>query len=65
LDEEITGLIPSQEFGERRPFEVLAAGDKVKVAIVAIDIKDHKMLLTLQKSADADAESKKEEQKNS
>ncbi len=51
LDEEITGLIPLSEFGEKKPSEVLVIGTQQQVAIVSIDPKDHKMLLTLQKIA--------------
>ena len=49
LDEEITGLLPSSEFGEKKPSETLNIGDKLNMAIVSIDQKEHKMLLTLQK----------------
>jgi small subunit ribosomal protein S1 len=49
LDEEITGLLPSSEFGEKKPGETLNVGDKLNLAIVSIDQKEHKMLLTLQK----------------
>lgn len=50
LDEEIFGLIPVSEFGDRRPSEALHVGDQPKVAIVSIDPKEHKMLLTLETS---------------
>ncbi len=50
LDEEIFGLIPASEFGDRRPSEVLRIGDQPTVAIVSIDPKEHKMLLTLETS---------------
>ena len=50
LDEEIFGLIPASEFGDRRPSEVLRVGDQPTVAIVSIDPKEHKMLLTLETS---------------
>ena len=52
LDSEITGLIPVSEFDDKKPSEVLHVGDKQKIAIVSIDAKDHKMLLTLQKNPD-------------
>lgn len=48
IDEEITGLIPVSEFSGKRPSEVMAVGDNRRVAIVSIDPKEHKMLLTLQ-----------------
>ena len=50
LEGEITGLIPISEFGDKKPSESLKIGDKLKVAIVSIEPKEHKMLLTLQKS---------------
>ena len=49
LDEEITGLIPVAEFENKIPSEVLKVGEQQSVAIVSIDPKEHKMLLTLQK----------------
>ncbi len=48
LDEEIYGLVPVSEFGEKKPGESLKVGDKLNVAIVSIDPKEHKLLLTLQ-----------------
>ncbi len=48
LDEEIYGLVPMSEFGEKKPGESLKTGDKLNVAIVSIDSKEHKLLLTLQ-----------------
>ena len=48
LDEEIYGLVPVSEFGENKPGELLKVGDKLNVAIVSIDPKEHKLLLTLQ-----------------
>ena len=49
LDDEITGLIPLSEFGEKKPSDVLVIGSMHSVAIVSLDPKEHKMLLTLQK----------------
>lgn len=49
LDEEITGLIPSSEFSDKKISETVTVGDHKKIAIVSIDSTDHKMLLTLQK----------------
>lgn len=49
LDEEITGLIPVAEFETKKPSEVLKVGEQQSVAIVSIDPKEHKMLLTLNK----------------
>ncbi len=48
LGEEITGLIPMSELGDKKPGEDFKFGDKIKVAIVSIDPKEHKMILTLQ-----------------
>lgn len=50
LDEEIYGLVPASEFGDKRPGDSLKVGDKLSVAIVSIDLKEHKILLTLQKN---------------
>jgi len=50
LDEEIYGLVPVSEFGGKKPSDSLKVGDKLNVAIVSIDQKEHKMLLTLQKN---------------
>ena len=50
LDEEIYGLVPMSEFGEKKPDDSLKAGDKLNVAIVSIDPKEHKLLLTLQEN---------------
>lgn len=50
LDEEISGFVPAVEFGETKPMNSIKAGDKLNVAIVSIDVKEHKMLLTLQKN---------------
>ncbi len=52
LDEEIYGLVPASEFGEKKPGESLKIGDKLNVAIVSIDPKEHKLLLTLQEKND-------------
>ena len=48
VDEEIYGLVSVSEFGERKPGESLKIGDKLNVAIVSINPKEHKLLLTLQ-----------------
>jgi len=49
LDDEITGLVPLSEFDNRKPSDVFAIGDTPEVAIVSLDPKEHKMLLTVQK----------------
>lgn len=61
LDGEITGLIPITEFGDRKPSDILKIGDKQKVAIVSIEAKEHKMLLTLQKDDTPSSEQEKTE----
>lgn len=48
MDEQIAGLIPFSEFEGSKPSDFLKAGDKLTVAIVSIDPKEHKMILTLQ-----------------
>src|SRR3989338_2934658 len=59
LTEEIMGLIPSSELSNRKsPPSALSGGgegkpqmgEKISVAIVSIDPKEHKMLLTIQSS---------------
>ncbi len=50
LDDEITGFLPNSEFGESKPTETLKVGDEISVAIVSIDLNEHKILLTLQKN---------------
>jgi small subunit ribosomal protein S1 len=48
LDEELNGMIPISEFGEKKPPDSLKLGENINVAIVSIDVKDHKIFLTLQ-----------------
>lgn len=52
LDEEITGLVPLAEFDNKKPSEVVKVGAQIPVAIVSLDPKDHKMLLTISKQLD-------------
>ncbi len=59
LDEEISGFIPMSEFADplrrvegeasKKPAEFLKTNDKLNVAIVSIEPKEHRILLTLQK----------------
>jgi small subunit ribosomal protein S1 len=49
LDEGIYGLVPASEFGDKKPSDFLKVGDKINVAIVSIDAKEHRIILTLQK----------------
>ncbi len=49
LDDQITGLISLTEFDNKKPSEVVKVGDHIVVAIVSLDPKEHKMLLTISK----------------
>jgi small subunit ribosomal protein S1 len=49
LNEGIYGLVPASEFGDKKPSDFLKVGDKINVAIVSIDAKEHRIILTLQK----------------
>jgi small subunit ribosomal protein S1 len=57
LDEEISGFIPAPELGEAKPADSIKLGDKLDAAIVSIDPKEHKMVLTLQKAREQEQES--------
>ncbi len=46
LGSDIVGLIPNSEFGGTAPAEVVQVGQELTLAIVSIDPKDHKILLT-------------------
>lgn len=50
LGEEVSGFLPASEFGDGKTPNTLKVGDKLKVAIVSMDIKEHKIMLTLQKN---------------
>lgn len=50
LDDELSGFLPISEFGDSKISDTMKVGDKLNVAIVSIDIKEHKILLTLQKN---------------
>ncbi len=50
LEENIIGFIPAAEFGGQSPSDSVTVGTQYPMAIVSIDIKDHKMTLTLEKS---------------
>ena len=50
VSEQIMGLVPAAELKERKEWSP-ALGEVVKAAIVSIDSKEHKMLLTLEGSA--------------
>ncbi len=49
ITEEISGLIPTAELGEKKASDLFKAGDTAQVAILSINPKEHKMLLTIQK----------------
>ena len=48
LTSEIVGFLPAAELGERKIEETLEAGKEYDLAIVSIDVKDHKIVLTLE-----------------
>jgi small subunit ribosomal protein S1 len=50
LPGDIIGVIPASELGGKSPSEVLEAGKEYDMAILSIDIKDHKLSLTLDKA---------------
>jgi len=50
LEENIIGFIPVAEFGGQSPSDAVTVGQQYPMAIVSIDIKDHKMTLTLEKA---------------
>ncbi len=47
---DIIGVLPASELGGKTPAEVVEAGKEYDMAIVSIDIKDHKLALTLEKT---------------
>ncbi|MCI0408984.1 MAG: S1 RNA-binding domain-containing protein, partial [Acidobacteria bacterium] len=49
LNKDIIGLLPTAEFGGQRPDEIVQVGQEYDLAIVNIDAKDHKLILTLEK----------------
>ena len=57
ITDEIMGLIPSSELSNRKDWEPKTlpdgrqVGEKISVAIVSVDPKEHKMLLTIQSSS--------------
>ncbi len=51
LNEDIIGLLPTTEFGGRPAGEVVTIGQSYDMAIVNIDPKDHKLILTMEKQA--------------
>lgn len=49
LGSDIIGLIPNAEFGERIPSDAVQIGQELTLAIISVDAKDHKILLTFEK----------------
>ncbi len=49
LGGDIVGLIPNAEFGGQPAAEVVQVGNELTLAIVSIDAKDHKIILTFEK----------------
>jgi len=48
LEDDLMGLILNAEFGTKKPEEIVEIGKSYPMAIVNIDPKEHKMLLTIQ-----------------
>jgi len=46
LNEDIVGLIPTAEFGDTTPSEILSPNQELKLLVVNVDAKDHKLILT-------------------
>lgn len=51
LNDDIVGLLPTAEFGGRPATDVVTIGSQYDCAIVNIDAKDHKLILTLEEKA--------------
>lgn len=51
LNDDIVGLLPTAEFGGRPATDVVTVGSEYECAIVNIDPKDHKLILTLEQTA--------------
>ncbi len=50
LPNDIVGILPIAEFGGQNPVDVVKVGEIYDFAIVSIDAKDHKLILTLEKA---------------
>jgi len=50
LSQEIIGLLPTAEFSGQNPADIVEVGKEYDFAIVSIDAKDHKLILTLEKN---------------
>lgn len=51
LSPEIIGLLPTAEFGGQNPASIVEVGKEYDLAIVSIDVQDHKLILTLEKGS--------------
>ena len=49
LSNDIIGILPVAELGGKNPSEVLEVGKSYEMAVISIDAKEHKLLLTLEK----------------
>lgn len=49
LSHDIVGLIPVAEFAGQNPNDVVQVGTEYNLAVVNVDAKDHKLILTLEK----------------
>jgi small subunit ribosomal protein S1 len=56
LNDDIVGLLPTAEFGGRPATDVVTVGSQYDCAIVNIDAKDHKLILTLEQKPEQKAE---------
>jgi len=46
LNDDIVGLIPTADFGERNVADVVTVGQEITLLVVNVDAKDHKLILT-------------------
>ncbi len=49
LTEDIIGIIPAAEFEGKNPADTLKVGQELTLAVINVDAKDHKLILTLEK----------------
>lgn len=55
LPSDIVGILPTAEFGGQNPTDIVTVGETYDFAIVSIDAKDHKLILTLEKGENKEA----------
>lgn len=60
LNDDIIGLIPTAEFDGKNPADTLEVGQELKLTVVNVDAKDHKLILSLKDKKDAKEEEPKE-----